>query len=413
MSQNSAHQATATAAKAKSSREVCGDFYVATVFTTVLESDTMITTALRFLRYDKPKSLGALLGIIISVFLIGQQTGIFLFLTGLMSALADNSTVGLWVVDKKVEDVNALGLIDARLQREVESVPGVARAYPLVVSGATAKFENGKTSSVLLVGAQFPAFKGGVWNLAQGSPEDLLAEGAVTCDVFDQVSLGGATYGTQFELSGKKARIAGLTKGARGFGGLFMFTTVERARALGNVPANKVSAILVDLEPGADTMLVRERINATIVGVKAWTAKDLAISTKVKILGESGIAASTGTLVVFAVISGFVIIGLTLYSAAIDRIRDYATLKAIGSTNGFVAKLILTQAFLLAVVGYIISTGLLEGFRQGVANAGLSFTLSPLLRGGFLLITLLISTTGAIFAIRKITKVEPATVFRG
>ena len=45
-------------------------------------------------------------------------------------------------------------------------------------------------------------------------------------------------------------------------------------------------------------------------------------------LGSTGIAISIGTLLIFAVISGFFIIGLTLYSAAIDRIRDYGTLKA-------------------------------------------------------------------------------------
>jgi putative ABC transport system permease protein len=374
----------------------------------------MFKTALRFIRYDKPKSLGALLGIVISVFLIGQQVGIFSFLTGLMAAfVTGNQGVGLWVVDRKVEDVNSLGQIDVRLLRQIESIEGVERAYPLVVGGATAKFENGKTCPVTLIGTQFPAFKGGPWNLVQGNPADLLEEGAVTCDMFDEKSLGGAGLGTRFELGGKKAHIAGVTRNARGFGGVLMFTTIDRVRALGKVSQNKLSAILVDIAPSADTAIVRDRINAVLPDVRAWKPSDLAASTISKILSESGIAASTGTLVIFAVISGFVIIGLTLYSAAIDRIRDYATLKAIGSTNGFVSRLILTQAFLLAVVGYVISTMLLEGFKAGVQASGLIFDYSPALRLGFFVLTLLISTTGAIFAVRKITKLEPATVFRG
>lgn len=374
----------------------------------------MLNTALRFIRYDKPKSLGALLGIVISVFLIGQQVGIFSFLTGLMASFVNaNKNIGLWVVDKKVEDVNALGQIDIRLLRQVESIEGVARAYPVVTGGATAKFANGKTCPITLIGTQYPLFKGGPWNLIKGNPEDLLEDGAVTCDVFDEKSLGGATYGTQFELGGKKAHIVGLTRNARGFGGVLMFTTIERARALGKVSPNKISAILVDIVSGADTLAVRDRINATLTNVRAWKPEDLAASTIAKILSESGIAASTGTLVIFAVISGFIIIGLTLYSAAIDRIRDYATLKAIGSTSGFVSRLIITQAFLLAVVGYVLSTLLLEGFRAGVQNAGLIFDYSLTLRIGFFFLTLLISTTGAVFAVRKINKLEPATVFRG
>lgn len=106
------------------------------------------------------------------------------------------------------------------------------------------------------------------------------------------------------------------------------------------------------------------------------------------------------------------IIGLTLYSATIDRIRDYATLKAIGSTNGFITRLILLQCLILALVGYIISSILLEGFRFGVSNGGLLFDYTILTRLGFFLTTLIISMFGAVFAIRRITKLEPASVFR-
>jgi putative ABC transport system permease protein len=373
----------------------------------------MFANAFRFLIYDKPKSIGALFGIVISVFLIGQQTGIFLFLTGLMSGLVDGSPAGLWVVNSKTNNANSLGLIDARLQRQIESIPGVARVYPIVLAGGVAKFPSGESSPVTMVGTQYPTFRGGPWKLVKGNKEDLLQEGAVTCDEFDKKSLGGATLGTQFEISGKKAFIAAQTRGARGFGGLYMFTTIERARAIGKVSPNSVSALLVDLEPSADTLAVRDRINATIFGVKAWKTKDLSRATVAFILGSSGIAISTGTLIVFAIISGLVIIGLTLYSATIDRIRDYATLKAIGSTNGFITRLILLQCLILAFAGYVLSSILLEGFKFGISQGGVLFEYTPLIRIGFFVVTLVICVFGAVFAIRRITKLEPATVFRG
>jgi putative ABC transport system permease protein len=375
----------------------------------------MLKNAFRFLLYDKPKSFGALFGIIISIFLIGQQVGIFLFLTGLMAGLPNStqSKIGLWVVNSSTQDANSLGQIDSRLQREVESIPGVSRAYPLVVAAGEAKFENGKTSGATLVGSQYPAFKGGPWNLSKGSAMDLLPEGAFSCDEFDKAALGDATMGTRFELGGKKAYIAAQTRGARGFGGAYLFTTVERARAFGKISPDKVSAILVDLEPNADTLAVQRRINATIFGVRAWKAADLSASTVSFILGTSGIAISTGTLIVFAILSGLIIIGLTLYSATIDRIRDYATMKAIGSTNGFITRLILLQCVILAFVGYIFSTILLQGFKFGISQGGVLFEYSPTIRLGFFVITVVISVFGAVFAIRRITTLEPATVFRG
>ncbi len=85
--------------------------------------------------FDKPKSFGALLGVVLSIFLIGQQSGIFIFLTGAMSALVDNTRTDLWVVDEYTTNVNAMGLLDARIGRELESIPGVRKAYPMIVAG--------------------------------------------------------------------------------------------------------------------------------------------------------------------------------------------------------------------------------------------------------------------------------------
>ncbi|MFC5269172.1 ABC transporter permease [Adhaeribacter terreus] len=372
----------------------------------------MLKTALRFMIYDKAKIIGALLGVVISTFLIGQQSGIFIFLTNAMSSLVDNTPTGLWLVDDRTTNVNALGQIDVRIGRQAESIPGVAKAYPYVVSGGSAKFKNGKSYGVLLIGSEAPTFKGGPWNLINGSENDLLRENAVSVEFFDKASLGDIEFGDNFEINGKRVQVEAQTKGARGFGSAYVFTTIERARALGNVPLTKVNAFLIDLQPGANPDSVRNALNRHLYGVRAWLPEDFSKATVKTVLSSSGIAISTGSLIAFAIVSGLVIIGLTLYSAAVDRIKDYATMKAIGASNGYIRKLILTQAFLIATVGYLIGSILLEGFRYGISNAGAIFNFSPLIRFGFLLITLVISIGGAFFAIRRITKAEPASVFR-
>jgi putative ABC transport system permease protein len=373
----------------------------------------MLRIALKFLFYDKAKSLGALLGIIISTFLIGQQTGIFLYLTDSMAALASNARADLWVVDDKTTDINSLALLDARKGRELASVPGVARAFPVVVSGGSARFRTGKNAGVQVIGSEAPVFPAGPWNLETSHPTALLREGAVSADRFDSKALGGATLGTEFEISGKRAFIATQTAGARGFGAIYLFTTLERARYYGNVPRTKVSALLLHVQPGADPRQVRDRINASINGVRAWLPQELGQSTKRTLLAQSGIGVSTGTLIAFALVAGFFIIGLTLYSSAIDRLRDYGTLKAIGADNSFIRRLILLQAVLLAVLGFALGYAAIEGFRFGIGRSGALFAFTWPIRLGFIGITLLISLTGAVFAIRRITQVEPASVFRG
>lgn len=374
----------------------------------------MFRTAFKFIRYDKAKSFGALAGIVISVFLVGQQAGIFIFLTDAMRSIVDNNKGYIWVTDETTTNANQLSLLDTRLGNEIASLPGVERVYPVVVAAAGAKFANGKTSGFSLVGAQAPAFVGGPWRLYNTQTDAMLPEGAVITDFYDSKALGGLKSGEYFEINGKKVFNAGLTRGARSFGGgLLAFTTLERARYLGNVPTNKVSFYLVKRKANVPEANVIGLINGSINGVRAWNAEQLSSTTVKTVLSTNGIAASFGSLIGFAVISGLVIIGLTLYSAAIDRIKDYGTLKAIGATNGYVSRLILMQALLFAVVGYVVGRGMVEGFRFGIAQSGTLFYFPGWFDYALFGVTLLISLGGSVFAIRRINSLEPATVFRG
>lgn len=376
----------------------------------------MLHTALRFISYDKAKSIGVVIGIVISTFLIGQQFGIATFLMGLMSTLVDNSNGDIWVVDAKTSDANTLGKLDVRIVREVRSVEGVASAYGLVLANGTVVFPNGKSVPVTLIGSEAPAFAAGPppGKIRQGSLAQLQTDAAVSADFYDGTTFGlSPDVGLQIEINGKRAVIGAQTENLRGFGGNTMYTTIERARYFGNSSDTKISAVIVQIQPGFIPQQVRDNINRHLYGIRAWTRPDLSKSTVNYVLSSSGIGVSTGTLVVFAIVSGFFIIGLTMYSAALDRIRDYGTLKAIGASNGYVRRLILTQAAIFALTGFIIAYALLEGFRSGVRGRGLIFEFSWEVKLGILAVTMFIAVFGAVFALRRITKLEPAAVFRG
>ena len=374
----------------------------------------MFSIALRFIRYDVAKSFGALAGIIISVFLIGQQAGVFIFLTDAMRSIVDNNKGYIWVTDETTTNANQLSPLDVRKGYEISSLPGVERAYPVVVAAVGAKFANGTTGGLSLIGSEAPAFVGGPWRLYTAKNKDMIPDGAVITDYYDSKAQGNLKPGDYFEVNGKKVYNAGLTRGARSFGGgLLGFTTIERARYLGNVPTTQVSFYLVKPKKGVAESAVIQQINQSINGVRAWNADELSQTTVKTVLSTNGIAASFGSLIGFAIISGLVFIGLTLYSAAIDRIKDYGTLKAIGATNGYVTRLILTQAFLFAIVGFTIGRLLVEGFRLGIAKSGTLFYFPTWFEYALFAITLIISLGGCVFAIRRINSLEPATVFRG
>lgn len=372
----------------------------------------MIKTALRFIIFDKPKSFGALMGTVMSVFLIGQQSGIFMFLTNSMAALVKNNQSYIWVVDDKTTNVNALGSIDIRIGTELQSLKGVAHVFPLVTAGVSAKFRNGTSAGLTLIGVQVPEFAGGPWDMFSGKKEVLLRDGAIITDYFNANALGNLEPGEYFEINGKQVFNAGLTKGVDAFGGIYAFTTIERARYLANMNTDKASAFLVQLTNEQNEQDVILTINKHFFGVHAWSGPELTKETIFTVLATSGIAFSFGTIIVFALIIGFVIIGLTLYSSVIDRIKDYGTLKAIGATNSYIRNLILTQAMIIACSGFVIGTIVTEFFRKGIATTGTIFSYPLWMRFAFLLITLVIAFFGSLFAIRRIIKLEPGAVFR-
>jgi putative ABC transport system permease protein len=375
----------------------------------------MLKIAWKFIKFDKAKSIGVIVGILISTFLIGQQLGVFIFLTGLMKALATNVKADIWVVDSKTQDVNQLGKLDIRTLRAVQSLPGVKQAFPILISGAVSNYKNGTSGGITLIGVDLSKLNSVLdsSNIIAGKANDLLNEGAVSGEYFDKKNLGdNVDLGTDFEINGKRAYFAIQTKGFRGFGSSYCVTPIERARLYTNQSIFNISAILLKVDPGIPKEDIIKTINKTIFGVRAWSSEDLGNSTIKKILLSSGIAYSTGTLIIFALISGFFIIGLTMYSSALDRLKDYGTLKAIGAGNPYISRLILTQAFLFALVGFLIGFAFLTGFQNGVAKTGLIFHFPILLIFGLFMVIVLISLGGASFALKRISSVEPGSVFR-
>jgi putative ABC transport system permease protein len=372
----------------------------------------MLGMAWRFLRHDRAKSLGAVLGATVAVFLIGQQLGIGSFLVSAMVAPLRFAASDLLVVDAASVDVNALGQLDPRVPRQVASIAGVRRVAVLLLAPASARFSNGTQVGVTLMGATAPDFRGAP-PLEAGATESLLRDGALGFDRFDRASFGNADIGSTLEINGQRALLSVRSAGVRAFAAPIMFGPIERVRKLAGLPTGAVNLVIVDVEPGTLPSDVAAKIDRTIAGVRAWDPPQLARATQKKLLGSSGIAASFGTLIVFAILVGFVIIGLTLYIAAVDRLRDYGTMKAIGARDSTITQLVLWQAVVVAVVGTLAGGVLLVGFQRGVRSSGVIFSLPPVIWLSLGFGTLFIAATGAAFAIRRLRGVEPAAVFRG
>jgi putative ABC transport system permease protein len=370
----------------------------------------MFKTALQFMWFDKAKMFGILFGITLSVFLIGQQIGICLALIGSANSLASFNQKYIWVVSDKSREVNDLPAIDMRIARSMMSVAGVRRVSPIVVTPGDAKFNNGKKAALTVIGVSEQTFAGGPWYF-KGDKRVLLQSGAIITDGWDAVLGENVHVGDNFEMNGTKVRLVDSTEGARGLGPSYAFVSLPLARQFGKVATTQASAFLVEWEDGYSAATVAANIEKEIPSIKARTGEAFSGESLKYIATSSGIVTSFAFLVVFAIITGFAIVGLTLFSAVKDRIRDYGTIKAIGGTNGVVRKIILYQSTIYAIVGFSLAIFMVQGFINGTKKT-LNAQLPIELIAFMVVVTLFISVISSLFAMRKITKLEPAEVFR-
>lgn len=123
-----------------------------------------------------------------------------------------------------------------------------------------------------------------------------------------------------------------------------------------------------------------------------------------------GIIFTAGTVVGFFI--GFIVVYQILYTDVINHLPQYATMKAMGFSNGYLYRLVIQQSAQLATLGYIPGTLMAALLYAGLRKVTLlPLSLEPT-RGILLaVITLLMCAFSATLAVRKLSAADPADVF--
>lgn len=378
----------------------------------------MLSTAFKFVRYEKSKSMGILTAIIISIYLIGIELGMFFYLADIIGGIVGNANPKysqIFVVKKQTENVNQLSPFDVRWVNQLRSVDGVKNTHGFVITNVSVKFPNGKDSPAMIVGSDYPTLAAGPYNnlVYSGDIQSLASPEVVSTDFYDKKTLRyDVELGTRFEINGKSAIVGVITKDAKGFTSPLIYTTTYKARQYSGMSSTQVSGVIISVNDKNMIESVVSQINHIAPDLKAWPTEKIRTSTIVNVMTANNMGMSFATLVLFGIVSGFFIIGLTMYSVTYDRIKDYGTMKAIGASGGYITRLVIAQSIIYALIGYFVSLILLVVSKIGMAKGGLIISLSPALLGFLFITTIIISVGSSYFSIRKLKKVEPSSVFR-
>jgi putative ABC transport system permease protein len=217
------------------------------------------------------------------------------------------------------------------------------------------------------------------------------------------------------ELNGKVAQVKGLFTNGASFAadGNVITSDSTFLRLFPDRKPEQIEVGLIHLNPGYDPEVVKQQL-------QQFLPKDVLVNTpdgfaqieKNYWATGSGIGFIFGLGVGVGFIVGIVIVYQILYSDVSDHLPEYATLKAMGYGDRYLLGVLLQEALLLAVLGYLPSVILSLGLYQ-LAFAATMLPIAMSIERAitvFILTVVMCSASGAL-SMRKLRSADPADIF--
>jgi putative ABC transport system permease protein len=371
------------------------------------------------LTHQKVRLVVALGGIAFANVLIFMQLGFKALFEEGATALPENLQGDLFLLNPKAEYIGAINFDRIRLN-QAASVKGVKKIIPLYIGGGAWGYSQEFTS----FGGRFFAFnpKETVFRSPEIQQQQKLLEIPQTL-LFDR--LAKSTFGpivadvTQkgvapVMLNYQRAAVRGTFAMGNSFfigEGNVVMSESSYAAFFGNNSLNKVDVGIVVVEPGADLSAIKAGIDANTPGVKAYTHQEL-IAKEIQFQESNPTGIIFGFGAAMGVIVGIVIVYQVLYADVSDHLAEYATLKAMGYSDGALLGVIFQEAVILGCLGFVPGYGASVVMYQFLANVTrLGLTMTPSLAATVFVLTLAMCIVSAMVASGKLRSADPADIF--
>jgi putative ABC transport system permease protein len=381
----------------------------------------MTFIAIKMLVGDRLKYLGLIVGLAFAALLITQQSSILVGLASQTGAfIRDTSQADLWIMDEEVRfSQDNLPMKDTMLLR-ARGVEGVEWATPLYQGFLRARLQDGTRVSMILVGLDDTTLMGAPPSMVRGQLADLRQSNAVFLADDDLAAKwkykrsgeGHAQVGDRLTINDQDAVIAGTYRGSKSFfWEPVMYTTYSRALRYAPRERNLMAFVMVKVKPGYDRAAVAANL-AAATGLAVRSNAEFEKLTADYILKETGILVNFGLAVGLGFVIGVLIAGQMLYNFTLDNLRYYGTLKAMGTANAALIRMVLTQTLVVGLLGYGIGVGAGAIMGKLVGDAGLAFRMVWEIPALALAAILFICITSALLCLRRVLSLEPAIVFK-
>ena len=354
-------------------------------------------------------------GIALSVFLIGILLALFRGWSQQVGGFVENVPADLWVASDGTTDfIAAASILPDGLGRQLQLLPDVDTVSPLVVRPLEV-YKQGDdqddTFDVQLVGYDPRIGLGGPLAIVEGKSPPGPGEIVIDKRTSDR---HGVEIGDRLVRGTKSVIVVGKSSG-----GDFVFTQVGFVTiptAIDFLKLDPVSArtfFVLTLEDPSQRDLFARRLAVAAPEVKFVTGEQFATETRDRILGN--VLPILIVVLVVAFIVGLAVAGLTIYTATVEKSREYGILKAEGFTNPFLYRVVFEQSMITGALGFFLGAGLTLLAAPFAEDSVPQFVVFVRWQdiAGVAGSTLLMALIAAYIPVPRLASIDPVMVFKG
>lgn len=240
-----------------------------------------------------------------------------------------------------------------------EKVVDVVRTQPHVAmaTGTFVKYVDSFNSITGIHLDEFNAMSGGL-KVKRGrmfeSPDEIVVD-----DVYAQQHHLKPGSTTDLAHLWKVSGIVEEGKLSRTFGDIGALQQLFEARGL-------VSTIYIKLDNPANIAAVKDELQKLLPNYKVDSIEDFVSLFSVNSVPY--IEAFTRVVIGIAVLIGFLVVCLSMYTAVLERTREIGILKALGASPGYIVGILLRETVLLALAGTVVGILMTYGTRMLMAT---------------------------------------------
>lgn len=371
----------------------------------------MLLVARKNLFSERTRLVISVGGVALSVVLITFLLSLFRGWSEQVGGFVEEVDADIWVAREGTTDfLSAASILPLEgMDERLSGIQSIERWSPLIVRPMEATKggtdTDGTEMDVQLVGFDTQSGIGGPLRIEEGEgapgPGEMIVDEALS-------SRYGVDIGDTIGAGGRDWRVVGKSSGGDFVAAQTIFVVLDEAQDLLEMEGF-TTFFLLQVRPGREDVVMG--FVETVEGVLAITSDDFAAATRDRILGD--VLPILTVILILAFIVGLAVAGLTIYTATVEKAREYGILKAVGFSNAYLYRVVFEQSLVTGLMGFLLGAGLtvlLGPFMQDIVPQFVIFIRwqDMLAVAGS---TLLMSILAAYIPIRRLAAIDPVAAF--